>query len=86
MLLQVNGILTQSENIADNAALKLAYRAYQRYTARHGAEPRTTIKVLGEDEPLTMTLKPRQMFWVSFASAWCSKETHSELNIKLRTE
>ncbi|XP_034251928.1 neprilysin-2-like [Thrips palmi] len=81
----VNGILTQSENIADNAALKLAYRAYMRYTARHGTEPRTTVKVLDDDKPRTVTLKPRQMFWVSFASAWCSKETHKDLNLQLRT-
>lgn len=82
----VNGVLTQSENIADNAALKLAYRAYKRYTARHGPEPGTTIHAVQDDKTHTLALKPRQMFWVAFASAWCSKETHKELNHKLRTD
>lgn len=112
VLMQVNGVLTQSENIADNAALKLAYRAYHRYVARHGPEapvelprapPRSPEEptVLFEDSPSLaapsappttaspqlppLVLQPSQMFWLSFASVWCSKESNREMNRKLRT-
>lgn len=114
--MQVNGVLTQSENIADNAALKLAYRAYRRYVARHGPEAPVELPrapPLGpppspeEPEALSnnslrlaappatpataspqlppLVLQPGQMFWLSFASVWCSKESNREMNRKLRT-
>ncbi|XP_026282422.2 neprilysin-2 [Frankliniella occidentalis] len=95
----VNGVLTQSENIADNAALKLAYQAYRRYTSRHGQEPRVVIPTtvhpsetptegVGKPAvptPTSISLKPKQMFWLSFASVWCGKNSKAELNRKLRT-
>ncbi|KAK3932625.1 Neprilysin-2 [Frankliniella fusca] len=95
---QVNGVITQSENIADNAALKLAYRAYRRYTARRGPEQGVVIPVverMGEEPGAGppgdtashsphVSLKPRQMFWVSFASLWCDKHKERELYRTLR--
>ena len=87
----MNGVITQSENIADNAALKLAYRAYRRYIARHGPEPRMSLDFPASgaspesNSTVSLTLEPQQMFWVSFASLWCSKDTTEELDRKLRT-
>ncbi|XP_058805565.1 neprilysin-2-like isoform X2 [Phymastichus coffea] len=63
--LNVNGQLTQGENIADNGGFKLAYYAYNEWTKRHNI-------VEGCLPYLPYT--PQQMFWISAASNWCSKQ------------
>lgn len=67
--LQLNGINTQGENIADNGGIKEAYIAYDKWVARNGEEARLP----GVD------LTGRQLFWVSAASIWCSKIRRQEL-------
>lgn len=57
----INGITTQGENIADNGGLKESFRAYQKWVAAHGKEP----KLPGL--PYTAS----QLYFVNAAQIWC---------------
>jgi len=59
--INLNGIHTQGENIADNGGYKAAFRAYKRLVAKHGPEPRLP------GLPYTQ----RQMFWLAGAQINC---------------
>ncbi|KAB7505878.1 Neprilysin [Armadillidium nasatum] len=61
--LNLNGVNTQGENIADNGGIKASYRAYKRWVRRHGMEGRLP----------GMDYTPNQLFWISGAQVWCSK-------------
>ncbi|XP_035210634.1 neprilysin-2-like [Stegodyphus dumicola] len=56
--LQVNGINTQGENIADNGGIKEAFRAYLHWIKDHGAE----------DHLPGIKYSPTQLFWISAAN------------------
>lgn len=73
--LKLNGINTQGENIADNGGIKEAYRAYERYTTRHGEEK--TLPGL--------SLNQKQLFWLSAANTWCSKYRPKSLEKRIKT-
>ncbi|KAJ8929212.1 hypothetical protein NQ314_018091 [Rhamnusium bicolor] len=74
--LNLNGINTQGENIADNGGIKEAYLAYDRWVERNGEEHHLPgLKYTG-----------RQMFWVSAASIWCSKIRKEELQQLIVTD
>jgi neprilysin len=60
--LNLNGINTQGENIADNGGVITAYRAYQKWVEKNGEEP----KLPG------LNFSPNQLFWISLAQTWCS--------------
>ncbi|KAL4221419.1 Membrane metallo-endopeptidase-like 1 [Mactra antiquata] len=61
--LQLNGVQTQGENIADNGGLKETYRAYQKWKKTHGGqEPRL---------PGLTSLNSDQLFFLNFAQVWC---------------
>lgn len=56
---QVNGKLTQNENIADIGGLTHAYAAYRKYVSVHGAE---------NGLPGLEELSPEQLFFVGYAT------------------
>ncbi len=55
--------MTQGENIADNGGLKESFRAYTKWTEKHGKEP----LLPGID------YNQEQLFFINFAQVWCSK-------------
>ncbi|KAK4879933.1 hypothetical protein RN001_008079 [Aquatica leii] len=65
----INGGLTQGENIADNGGIKEAYFAYKAWLKRNGDEQ----KLPGLD------YTSKQLFWISVANCWCSKERKETL-------
>ncbi|KAF8361762.1 nep-1 [Pristionchus pacificus] len=62
--MNLNGKLTQGENIADNGGIKAAYRAYSSYLAKHGPEPRL---------PGMPQITNEQLFFIGYAQTWCNK-------------
>lgn len=61
--MNLNGVISQGENIADNGGLKLAYRAYL-----------SAMKKTSKIDPMLPGLPytPEQLFWISAAQTWCS--------------
>ena len=74
--LNLNGIITQSENIADNGGIKIAYEAYQEWVKQNGPE---------ECLP-NLNYTPNQLFWISLANAWCAKERVEQLRSIILTK
>ena len=68
--LQINGIISQGENIADNGGVRESFRAYRNYVRERGAEPRL---------PGLEKYSPEQLFFLSYANMWCSKQTRESL-------
>ena len=60
---RINGVNTQGENIADNAGLSQAYRAYQRWIRDNRVEPHLP----------GLKYTNNQLFWISASHIWCSK-------------
>ncbi|EFA03192.1 neprilysin-2 [Tribolium castaneum] len=71
--LNLNGINTQGENIADNGGIKQAYLAYKKWAHKHHTE--RALPGL----PYT----PEQMFWISAGNTWCDVERREELKISV---
>ncbi|XP_026670737.1 neprilysin-2 isoform X1 [Ceratina calcarata] len=73
--LNLNGINTQGENIADNGGIKEAYLAYQEWVKRNHAE----AKLPG------LPYTPEQLFWISAANTWCSKYRPEAMKLRITT-
>jgi len=74
--LNVNGINTQGENIADNGGGKEAYRAYNRLVEKYGPEP-----ILPG-----LPYSQRQLYWLSTAQVWCSTKKPASLKNQVLTD
>ncbi|XP_011149286.1 neprilysin-2 isoform X2 [Harpegnathos saltator] len=73
--MNLNGINTQGENIADNGGIKEAYLAYKEWVKRNGREQ----KLPG------LSYSPQQMFWISAANTWCSKYRPEAMKLRITT-
>jgi len=73
---QIDGMMTQGENIADNGGLKQSFRAYKKYEARHGAEPALPGVNMTHD----------QLFFLNFAQIWCGNIRDKAALEKIRTQ
>lgn len=72
----MNGLASQSENIADNGGVREAYRAYRTYAAKHGRERRL---------PGLERYSPEQIFFIAYAHIWCGKETSERLSYQIKS-
>jgi len=72
---QINGSFTRGENIADNGGLREAFRAYEKYVALNGREPRL---------PGLEQYSPEQIFFLSFANTWCEQQNEQALKFQLK--
>ncbi|OJD29097.1 endothelin-converting enzyme [Diplodia corticola] len=76
--IHINGTLTVDENIADAGGISIAYAAW----AKRQAE---TPNQLLPDLPQQVS-SPERLFFVSFATALCSKETDKALTASIKTD
>jgi len=74
--LNLNGINTQGENVADLGGVKEAIRTYEKIVERWGEEPRLP----------GLSYSPRQLFWVSYARNWCSVRREAALKNQVLTD
>lgn len=74
--LNVNGKLTQGENIADAGGLSAAYSAWER---RDKVKPNQLLQGLEE-------FSKEQMFFVSYANWWCGKTREAALVNQVLTD
>lgn len=75
--MSINGVLSQGENIADTAGIKLAYRAY-----KSSMEKLNLIDPTLPGLPFTQD----QLFWLSAAQTWCSVERTEVKKILIATD
>lgn len=72
----LNGLNTQGENIADNGGIKQAYRAYTEWKEKNGPEPPL---------PELPEINADQLFFLNFAQVWCGTARPEALRSKLKT-
>ncbi|KAF7990966.1 hypothetical protein HCN44_000771 [Aphidius gifuensis] len=68
--LNLNGGISQGENVADHGGIRAAYRAYNDLS--------TTEKRLPG-----LSYTPKQMFWISYAHVWCQRPTLELLKLNV---
>ncbi|XP_070561877.1 neprilysin-1-like isoform X2 [Ptychodera flava] len=70
--MNINGVQTQGENIADNGGMKEAFLAYRKWVERNGKE---------EDPLPGIDLTHNQLFFVNFGQVLCVKYRPEALNV-----
>ncbi|XP_023233706.1 neprilysin-2-like isoform X1 [Centruroides sculpturatus] len=71
---KLNGTQTLGENIADNCGVRESYLAYRTWVSDHRiSEP----KLPGLD------YTPNQLFWISYATGWCSSYSRNNLRSRV---
>ncbi|XP_008202483.2 neprilysin-2 [Nasonia vitripennis] len=73
--LNLNGVNTQGENIADNGGMKESYFAYREWEKKNGVEPRLP----------GLHYTSQQMFWINAANVYCSKFRPEALKSRIIT-
>ncbi|XP_046677781.1 neprilysin-2-like [Homalodisca vitripennis] len=68
----LKGVNIQGEVIADHGGLKVAYNAYHTWASRHPPEPGL---------PQLEHFSANQLFWLSAANSWCTKEREESLRL-----
>nr|XP_040578215.1 neprilysin-1-like isoform X2 [Lepeophtheirus salmonis] len=72
--LNINGRMTQGENIADNGGLKQAFRAYNKW-----------VRINGEEDLLPgLNLTHKQLFFLNYAQIWCGSMRPEDAKTKIR--
>lgn len=74
--MEVDGVNTQGENIADNGGIKQAFRAYEKWLKINGDEK--------ENLP-GMNATGKQLFFLNFAQMWCGSMRPEATKNKLKT-
>lgn len=72
----VDGLLTQGENIADNAGIRAAYNAFQAHQNFYGKDD-----LLPDDE--LSQFSHEQLFFLAFGRVWCGPPRDLEKQIDL---
>ncbi|XP_032676208.1 membrane metallo-endopeptidase-like 1 isoform X2 [Odontomachus brunneus] len=74
--IQINGLLTKNENIADNVGLEVAFAAFQKRLLTERPQPRL---------PGLTNITDEQLFFLSYANAWCttSRESYEKNNANI---
>ncbi|CAD6224828.1 GSCOCG00005573001-RA-CDS [Cotesia congregata] len=67
---KMNGTRTLDENFAENIGVRIAYLAYQDWAKRNGPEPSL---------PEMSSYTSNQLFWLSYASSWCTSLLPTEI-------
>ncbi|KAJ1522483.1 hypothetical protein ONE63_001673 [Megalurothrips usitatus] len=81
---KVNGTTTRNENMADITGELLAYRAYLRLREKVGGEePGLQIPLQTGNRVQGPVLSARQLFWVSYASCYCSAYSPEMIDAEL---
>ena len=91
--INLNGITTQGENIADNGGIKEAYRAYRKFTQEKSFFKTYFLLFVerweqrhGTEKRLPgLSMNTKQLFWMTAANVWCSKYRPKSLESRVRT-
>ncbi|KAF9337015.1 hypothetical protein BG006_006489, partial [Podila minutissima] len=77
--LNVNGLLTLGDNIADNGGLKMAFRTWlDRFKSDPHGQKYKNFKL-----PRLEMYTLEQLFFISYGRLWCRKETPESVQLKI---